>query len=125
MQVARGHRRTGGWLLWLAILAVMLPGLSVGAVAAGRDQALIQICSADGATTITVDDRGQPTKAGFAGLPCQDCLAASLAAVETPPGAVALVRYAAAAPIATAERQHAPPLARGPPRPPGQAPPRG
>ncbi|MET0337163.1 MAG: DUF2946 domain-containing protein [Caulobacter sp.] len=125
MQVARGHRRTGGWLLWLAILAVMLPGLSVGAVAATRDQALIQICSANGATTIAVDDRGQPAKAGFAGLPCQDCLAASLAAVETASGAVAPVHYASAIPVGTAERQHARPLARGPPRPPGQAPPLG
>jgi hypothetical protein len=123
MQVARGHRRTGGWLLWLAVLSVLLPGLSAGAAAATRDETLIQICSADGATTIVVDHAGQPVKGGFAGLPCQDCLAVTLAVIETPPVAVAPVRYAVAIPMATAERQHERPSARAPPRPPSQAPP--
>lgn len=123
MHVAGRHRRKGGWLLWLAILAVLLPGFSVGAAAATGDRTLIQICSADGAMTIAVDQDGQPIKSGFAGLPCQDCLAITLAVVETPPVAELRVRYAVAAPMATAMRQHERPRARAPPRPPSQAPP--
>ncbi len=59
----------------------------------------------------------------MAGMPCQDCLAAALAAVTPPQPAFERVAYVAA------RIEHAPepapitPRARGPPRPFGQGPP--
>ncbi|MFL5297495.1 MAG: DUF2946 domain-containing protein [Phenylobacterium sp.] len=60
---------------------------------------------------------------GPGGLPCQDCLAAAMAAIAPPELAVRPVAYV------TARVEHAPvaeriaPRARAPPRPPGQGPP--
>jgi len=60
---------------------------------------------------------------GFAGLPCHDCLAATMAAVAAPELAVVPVAYAAAEVRHEAPAPRLQPRARAPPRPPGQGPP--
>ena len=60
---------------------------------------------------------------GFAGLPCDDCLAAVTAALPTPEPAVEPAAYSVSRIEHVAVRRWAPQLARAPPRPPGQGPP--
>jgi hypothetical protein len=80
------------------------------------------ICTASGTQTLAPHGQPAPQK-GFGGMPCQDCLAAAMAAVVTPQLAIRPVAYVAE------HVEHAPvlnllaPRARAPPRPPGQGPP--
>ncbi|MDB5424595.1 MAG: hypothetical protein JWQ29_2011 [Phenylobacterium sp.] len=113
----------------VAVFALMVQALvPAAAMAAAPDASGVPgawglvICTQNGATTAA--PRGDPSKPkGFAGMPCQDCLAAALAMTQTPELAVQPVAYVAA------RIEHAPaerpiePRARAPPRPPGQGPP--
>jgi len=113
----------------VAVFALMVQALVPAAAmaAAPSDSGVMVICTQNGATTVAFG--GQPSKTspskkgGFAGMPCQDCLAAALAMTQTPELAVQPVVYVAA------RIEHVPaeppiePRARAPPRPPGQGPP--
>jgi hypothetical protein len=108
-----------------AVLAVMVqalfPSAAMAAQAGARGET-IMICTAMGLQTVKVDGQGQ--KEGFAGLPCQDCLAAATAVVmPAPQPAVARVAYATAYVLAAPRAELTPRSARAPPRPPGQGPP--
>ena len=59
----------------------------------------------------------------FMGLPCQDCLAMTMAATTAPDLAVQHVAYAAQRVVHAYAAERAVKLARAPPRPPGQGPP--
>jgi hypothetical protein len=83
----------------------------------------VELCTEDGAKTVVIGADGKERKGGFAGLPCHDCLAASLAVVVTPELAVAPVAYAAVVVRHATPVQPLQPRARAPPRPPGQGPP--
>ena len=83
----------------------------------------VELCTEDGAKTVVIGADGQEREGGFAGLPCHDCLAATMAVVVTPELAVAQVAYAAVVIRHAAEIPAAEPRARGPPRPFGQGPP--
>jgi len=126
MNPRRGQSRTTWPIALLAMLALLVQALIPAAAMAyepGRGQAMV-ICTADGAKTVTVDGQDPAPKKGFAGLPCSQCVAASLATTQTPDSLVSgPVLYAARAEIAPpmARRGMAP--ARAPPRPPGQGPP--
>ena len=64
----------------------------------------------------------QPKLRGdFAGMPCQDCLAAALAVTQAPELAVQPVSYVMARIAHPPIRRLVEPRARAPPRPPGQA----
>ena len=82
----------------------------------------IELCTDQGAKTVVIGADGEVQK-GFAGLPCHDCLGATIAAIASPELAVAPVSYV------HVEVRHATPTAplrpraRAPPRPPGQGPP--
>lgn len=109
----------------LAVLAVMvqalMPSAAMAAQAGGRGET-ITICTGMGLQTVKVDGQGQ--KKGFAGLPCQDCLAAASAVVMPPPQpAVVRVAYATAFVLDAPRAELTPRSARAPPRPPGQGPP--
>jgi hypothetical protein len=109
----------------LAVLAVMvqalLPSAAMAAQAGDRGET-IMICTAMGVQTIKVGGGSQ--KKGFAGLPCQDCLAAATAVVLPAPQPVVLpVAYATAYVLDAPRAELAPRSARAPPRPPGQGPP--
>lgn len=115
------NRRLPVLLALFALLVQALLPAAAAAAQAGRGEQ-IQICTDQGMQTITVDAEGQPAK-GFAGMPCQDCLAVSVVAVAPPQVDVQPVAYVVAPvthEIATAAPQ---PRARAPPRPPGQGPP--
>ena len=126
MSPRRGQSGTTWPIALLAMLALLVQSLipaAAMAYEAGTGQSIV-ICTVDGAKTITVDGQDQTPKKGFAGLPCYQCVAASLATTDTPDNLVSLpVLYAARVEIAPpmARRGMAP--ARAPPRPPGQGPP--
>lgn len=106
-----------------AVFALMVQAMiPAAAMASPAPSGPFTVCTAAGTETLTSHDQPAPHK-GFAGMPCQNCLAAAMAMVVTPGLAVRPVAYAA-------ERiEHAPivallaPRARAPPRPPGQGPP--
>ena len=124
MRIGRAMSRDGRALAALvAVFALMVQALvPVAAMAAAPDGSGAIICTQNGTTTVAFG--GQPARPkGFAGMPCQDCLAAALAMTQTPELAVQPVIYQ------TGRVEHAPaerpvePRARAPPRPPGQGPP--
>ena len=117
----------------VAVFALMVQALipaaamAADARAAGLPGALV-ICTGHGTETLGLDGKAAPgspgSHRGFGGMPCQDCLAAAIAAVAPSPAAdIQLVVYR------VARVDHAPavsllaPRARAPPRPPGQGPP--
>ena len=122
----RRHGRNQGALLALLVALVALIGqalLPAAALAAQGGGVSYQVlCTSDGAKTVAVDESGQPKK-GFAGLPCQDCLAAAAALTFTPGLTVAPAAYAAQTVRHAAAADRPAPRARAPPRPPGQGPP--
>jgi hypothetical protein len=126
MSPRRGQSKTTWPIALLAMLALLVQALipaAAMAYEAGTGQSIV-ICTVDGAKTVTVDGQRQTPKKGFAGLPCYQCVAASLAVTDTPETLVsAPVLYAARVEAAPpmARRGMAP--ARAPPRPPGQGPP--
>jgi len=110
-----------------AVFALMVQALMpTMAMAARPDLAEASIiCTGTGLHTLAPDGKLAPAhKQTFGGMPCQDCLAAAMAAVAPAPApSVQRVAYA------IARVEHAPvravfaPRARAPPRPPGQGPP--
>jgi hypothetical protein len=120
---SRDWRTTGAVIAALVALFVqaLVPAAAMAAESLGARA--IEICSDEGAQIVVVGADGQVQEKGFAGLPCHDCLGATLAFVTTPDLAVVAVAY-----VGTQVRHVAAPApidvhARGPPRPPGQGPP--
>jgi hypothetical protein len=108
----------------MAVFALMVQALVPAAAmaAAPGPSGMMVICTGTGVATVS--DQAPPSKPkGFAGMPCQDCLAAALAVTQLPALAIQPVIYA----VARIERAPAErliePRARAPPRPPGQGPP--
>ena len=108
-----------------ALLALFAQALLPGAAMAAESLSTVRVelCTETGAKTVVIGADGQERKGGFAGLPCHDCLAASMAVVVTPELAVAPVAYAAVVVRHAAPARPLQPRARAPPRPPGQGPP--
>jgi hypothetical protein len=114
----------------LAVVAVLIQALIPAAALATGDRGatVMELCTAQGAQTVVIgaDGKAKPyaPAEGFAGLPCADCLSATLAvAFAAPALSVAPARYVRLPPPAAEPQLPASPCARGPPRPPGQAPP--
>ena len=106
-----------------AVFALMVQALIPSAAMARPDPSAGQvICTATGTETVTPHGQPAPHK-GFAGMPCQDCLAAAMACVVTPELAVRPVAYVTARVEHVAAAPLLEPRARAPPRPPGQGPP--
>jgi hypothetical protein len=111
----------------VAVFALMVQALiPAAAMAAQPDPSgVLTICTADRTHKLAPGDTpAAPRHRGFGGMPCQDCLAAAMAAVVADPiVAVEPVSYV------VGRVDHAPtirqlgPRARAPPRPPGQGPP--
>jgi len=107
-----------------AVFALMVQALIPGLAMAGQPDPASIICTGTGVQAAGAPSTPAGPKKGLAGMPCQDCLAAAMAAV-TPAPIVAIQPVA----YAVARADHAPaisrlaPSARGPPRPPGQGPP--
>jgi hypothetical protein len=105
----------------LAVQA-LAPAAALAAQARGGDAGLV-ICTGNGVETVAVPGGAPAPHKGFAGLPCQDCLSVTQAAVAAPILAVTPA-------VQSTDRIVRPPsartgfrLARAPPRPPGQGPP--
>jgi hypothetical protein len=113
-----------GLTVLFAVFALLIQALMPTAAMASRSDgpSAVVICTATGSQILSADGHLSKSK-GFAGMPCQDCLAAAMAIVATPELAVQPVAYTAA------KVEHAPvrhvfaARARAPPRPPGQGPP--
>lgn len=121
-----GHRRRAGVAAWLGVLALLIQALLPAAALAAQSRdpgERIVICTLAGVKTVAVG--GHETKGGksFAGLPCADCLAATIAAIPAPALGVERTVYSTARMDHAPERRWTPQLARAPPRPPGQGPP--
>lgn len=108
-----------------AVFALLIQALlPAAAMAAQRgDGAGVIVCTLDGAKTLYAAPLPQPKPKGFAGLPCQDCLAAAIAFVATP-----ALSVASAPTTYVRVEHHVRPavrlaFARAPPRPFGQGPP--
>jgi Na+/proline symporter len=113
------------WVALLALFALMVQALvPAAAMAAARpgDPATMVICTQDGAKIVPTGAPAHKPK-GFAGMPCQDCLAAAMAAIAPPSLALQPVVYQAARVEPAEIRRLDAPRARAPPRPPGQGPP--
>ena len=116
--------RRGGWTAIVAVAALLVQVLAPAAATAAQARGDVQvICTASGVATAAAKG-GQPAPhKGFAGLPCQDCLAVAHAAVAPPTlDAAPVIHVAVAVMRPPAARRFQPP-ARAPPRPPGQGPP--
>jgi len=107
-----------------AVFALLIQALlPAAAMAAQGPGGPLIVCTLAGAQRLDAAPAPQHAPKGFAGMPCQDCLAASVAAVAPPPLAFG------PAPVAfVVVEHHAGPavrlaLARAPPRPLGQGPP--
>jgi hypothetical protein len=126
MHFGRKKRAARASLGVLAALVALLAQALLPAAAMATESlstVRVELCTETGAKTVVIGADGKEREGGFAGLPCHDCLAATLAVVITPELAVAPVAYAVvmvrhAAPAPTLQ-----PRARAPPRPPGQGPP--
>lgn len=106
----------------VALLAqALLPAAAMATESLGTVR--VELCTETGAKTVVIGADGKERKGGFAGLPCHDCLAATLAVVITPELAVAPVAYTAVVVRHVAQAPTLQPRARAPPRPPGQGPP--
>ena len=108
----------------LAVFALLVQTLTpAAALARGADGALAVICTAAGTATIATSDAPSQQPKGFAGMPCQDCLAAAMAAITPPELSIRPVAYVMATVEHITPAQQISPRARAPPRPPGQGPP--
>jgi hypothetical protein len=102
------------------LIQALLPSAALAAQPSGGP---LVVCTIAGAKTVQTEAAGRHAPKGFAGLPCQDCLAASVAALTPPllsfePAAAAFVLIAhPVRPVLCLA------LARAPPRPFGQGPP--
>jgi hypothetical protein len=120
---ARKHERRAIVALF-AVFALLVQALIPAAALAGpRLVAGDLICDAG---HVRADATGAPVgqhHRALGGMPCQDCLAAAMAAVTPPAPAVAPVAYAVARVEHVAAAPALEPRARAPPRPFGQGPP--
>ena len=100
----------------LAVAALLVQALLPAAAMAAESLAAVRVelCTPQGAKTVVLDRDGRAQK-GFAGLPCSDCLGATLA-VTTPP-ALSVVSIAYAAPAITRRRRRRSCCAAPGPRP--------
>ena len=107
-----------------AVFALMVQALVPAAAAAATPNSLAAaiICTGTGVATVS-DEAPASRPKGFAGMPCQDCLAAALAFIPPPTLAIQPVTYAAARIERAPIQRLIEPRARAPPRPPGQGPP--
>jgi hypothetical protein len=107
-----------------AVLALLGQALLPAAAMAAESLASVRVelCTEQGAQTVLIGADGEVEK-GFAGLPCHDCLAATMAAVAAPELAAVAVTYVSAEIRHSAPTPALQPRARAPPRPPGQGPP--
>jgi hypothetical protein len=107
--------------LFALLIQALLPAAALAAQPPGGDT--LVICTAQGLKTVALGAGAEPEK-GFAGLPCIDCLAVSIAAAPAPAVTVAPVAYVVV-PIVhpTPAADLTVRAARAPPRPPGQGPP--
>jgi hypothetical protein len=120
-QMSRDRRALAVLVAVFALMIQALVPAAAMAAAPGASGVMI-ICTGNGVTTVS--DKAPDSKSkGFAGLPCQDCLAAALAVTQTPELAVQPVIYQAARIEHAAVQPLLEPRARAPPRPPGQGPP--
>jgi len=127
MSPRRAQTRSTWPIALLAMLALLVQALTPAAAMAhdAAGQAVV-ICTTDGAKTVEVagDVIGKPKPAkGFAGLPCAQCVAVSLATTTPPDVAVAPVLYSVRIESAPRAALAGVAMARAPPRPPGQGPP--
>lgn len=118
---ARGARLGVLAALLALFVQALLPGAAMAAESVGAVR--VELCTEQGAKTVVLDATGKVQKEGFAGLPCHDCLAASMAVVVTPELAVVPVAYGAFEVRHVAETKAPAPRARAPPRRLGQGPP--
>ena len=81
------------------------------------------VCAAGGAQAVSSSAAPASGRKSFGGMPCQDCLAAAMAAIAAPHLAFQPVAYAAARVEHAAPAVALAPRARAPPRPPGHGPP--
>jgi hypothetical protein len=111
-------------LIALAALLVqaLMPSAAMAARAAGAPQTVV-VCTAMGVKIVTVGKGSGQDQKGFAGLPCQDCLAAATATLPPPEPMSVPVAYAVAYADPAPRPETAPKTARAPPRPLGQGPP--
>ena len=126
MRIARQSRRDkGAFAALVAVFALLIQAMLPAAAMASNNAAdpFGVICTATGTAVASSHAPGNPPAKGFAGMPCQDCLAAAMAVVQTPELAIAPVAYAVARIEHQPARRQLAPRARAPPRPPGQGPP--
>ena len=102
------------------LIQALLPAASLAAESIGSVR--VELCTPEGAKTVVIDHEGQVQK-GFAGLPCHDCLGATLAVTTTPTLSIVPIAYVAERIVQTATVEVVLRGARAPPRPPGQGPP--
>ena len=102
------------------LIQALLPAASLAAESIGSVR--VELCTPEGAKTVVIDHEGQVQK-GFAGLPCHDCLGATLAVTTTPTLSIVPIAYVAERSVQTATVEVVLRGARAPPRPPGQGPP--
>ena len=125
MRTASGSRQDRrAFAALVAVFALLVQAMLPGAAMAssGGDPFGV-ICTATGTATVSPHAPAQAPAKEFGGMPCQDCLAAAMAVVQTPELAIQPVAYAVARIEHEPARQQPAPRARAPPRPPGQGPP--
>ena len=132
MGVESGAMRIGGQMsrdgralaALVAMFALMVQALVPAAAMATTPDAagLAVICTQNGTATVSFGSHPSKPK-GFAGMPCQDCLAAALAVIPAPELAIQHVTYVTARVEHVLATRLLEPRARAPPRPPGQGPP--
>lgn len=119
----RSQRRTPFAVLF-AVAALLIQALLPAAALAAESRGglRVELCTPEGAKTVVLDQDGQVQK-GFAGLPCHDCLGATLAAATPPTLSIVPIAYVADRIVQAATVEVVPRGARAPLRPPGQGPP--
>ena len=120
-----GKRRTAWGLpaAWAAVAAILLQVVIGAMPVQAQASQTIEICTAHGSKTVSVDQAGAPAQPQKAPCPhCDHCLAAFQAAPAVAPIIVSPVRYGRTVTHSAGKPQRFAP-ARAPPRPPGQGPP--
>ncbi|MBP8245523.1 MAG: DUF2946 domain-containing protein [Phenylobacterium sp.] len=102
------------------LIQALLPAASLAAESLGSVR--VELCTPEGAKTVVLDHDGK-TQKGFAGLPCHDCLGATLAVTMTPELSVVPIAYVATPVVQVPTVEVVLRGARAPPRPFGQGPP--
>lgn len=107
-----------------AVAALLIQALVPAATLAAESMGAVRVelCTPQGAKTVVLDHDGK-VQNGFAGLPCQDCLGATLAVTTTPELSVVPIAYVAERIVQVTTVEVVLRGARAPPRPFGQGPP--